>query len=210
MSRKQQIIVAHLRGESARSIASRLHLNRRTVTKYIDEYEEARRKLLAEGEVEDPEELIGLMLEKPKYDSSRRMPQKATREVKALVEECLRGNEEKRAKGQAKQQMKKTDIWEYVQSKGYDVSYDTIKRLTRKLESSHAEAFIRQEHSPGDVCGFDWGTVKLNIGGIIEAYQMAVFTASYSNYRYAVLFRQQRSRRHMYILASSSMERTTR
>ncbi len=62
MSRKQQIIVAHLRGESARSIASRLHLNRRTVTKYIDEYEEARRKLLAEGEVEDPEELLGQML----------------------------------------------------------------------------------------------------------------------------------------------------
>lgn len=63
-----------------------------------------------------------------------------------------------------KQTMKKIDIHAYLKRQGFDVSYSTVKRVTQYLETNHQEAFIRQEHEPGDICEFDWGTVKLDIG----------------------------------------------
>ncbi|URS74443.1 hypothetical protein [Clostridium autoethanogenum] len=42
------------------------------------------------------------------------------------------------------------------------------------------------------MCEFDWGEVKLNIGEEgFKKYQMAVFTAAKSNYRFAMLFKSQ-------------------
>lgn len=46
-------------------------------------------------------------------------------------------------------------------------------------------------YKPGDICEFDWGEVKLTIGGKTQKYQMAVFTSAYGNYRYAWLFTKQ-------------------
>jgi hypothetical protein len=55
------------------------------------------------------------------------------------------------------------------------------------------EAYNRQVYSPGDVCEFDWGEVKLEIGGQMRTLNMAVFTPAMSNYRFAVLFHRQDS-----------------
>jgi len=64
--------------------------------------------------------------------------------------------------------------------------------LIKSINDRHREAFIRQEYAYGDVCEFDWGTVKLSIGEKgYESYQMAVFTPAKSNYRYAMLFKSQ-------------------
>lgn len=40
---KQKIIMAHCNGQSNRKIAKELQLNRKTVNKYVAEYEEARK-----------------------------------------------------------------------------------------------------------------------------------------------------------------------
>ncbi|MDR1765784.1 MAG: hypothetical protein LBR77_06805 [Lachnospiraceae bacterium] len=110
----------------------------------------------------------------------------------AEIEKCLKLNEEKRARGMHKQQMKKIDIHEHLIRVGFDISYSTVKRLTKEIEDRHDEAFIRQEYDPGGACEFDRGVVRLDIGGTgYKKYQMAVFTAAYSNNRYARLYRSQ-------------------
>lgn len=189
---KQRIILAHIDGMSNRAIANSLHLSKDTVNKYVNEYKTRRDELLSLDPDIDPAEIIQAFVEKPSYDSSNRLPSKATPELLEAIEECLQLNRHKRLKGMQKQAMKKIDIHAYLKTQGFDVSYSTVKRAVQYLEQRHAEAFIRQEYSPGEICEFDWGTVKLDIGGFgYQKYQMAVFTSAYGNYRYAKLYKTQ-------------------
>jgi transposase len=168
-------------------------MSKDTVNKYVAEYEKQKSELLLMNPDVDSEELIQAIVEKPKYNSSNRKPQRVTPEVIEAIEECLEINEWRRANGMSKQQMKKIDIHGYlVNKKMFDISYSTVKRLVKSIEDRHREAFIRQEYDYGDVCEFDWGTVKLDIGKSgYEVYQMAVFTPAKSGYRYAMLFKAQ-------------------
>ena len=186
---KQRIILAHIDGMSNRAIANSLHISKDTVNKYVNEYDEKRAQLLLINPEMDTSEIIQAFIEKPAYDSSNRVPSKATPALLEAIEKCLRLNRDKRLMGMQKQAMKKIDIHAYLKKQGFDVSYSTVKRVTQYLETKHQEAFIRQEYSPGDVCEFDWGTVKLNIGDSgYQKYQMAVFASAYGNFRYARLY----------------------
>lgn len=186
---KQRIILAHIDGMSNRAIANILHLSKDTVNKYVNEYNEKRTELLLANPEMDTSEIIQAFIEKPTYDSSNRVPSKATPELLSAIEKCLQLNRDKRLLGMQKQTMKKIDIHEYVKEQGFDVSYSTVKRATQYLESRHQEAYIRQEYMPGEICEFDWGTVKLDIGNCgYKKYQMAVFTSAYGNYRFAKLY----------------------
>lgn len=192
LTQKQQIIQLHLSGETNRAIAKRLKISKDTVNKYVNEYNEERRNLLTLDPSMDNKEIIQSFVEKPTYDASKRYPIKRTPEIIGIVEACLELNRKKREKGMHKQQMKVIDIYEHLQDLGKDISYTSVKRIVRKIDKTSKEAFIRQEYTPGDVCEFDWGVVKLNINGEgYKKYQMAVFTPAYSNYRFAYLFRFQ-------------------
>ncbi len=189
---KQSIIRLHLSGESNRAIAIELKMSKDTVNKYVKQYQEQRQELLKENPDMDLAEVIQTYVEKPTYKARISSATKATPEVVELVESCISENEKKKFFGRSKQEMKKIDIYEYLQEQGYNISYSTVKRLVRTIEKRHAEAFIRQAYEAGDVCEFDWGTVKIQIGeGDFQNYQMAVFTAAKSNYRYAKLYRSQ-------------------
>lgn len=186
---KQRIILAHIDGMSNRAIANVLHLSKDTVNKYVNEYNEKREELLRMHPDMDTSEIIQAFIEKPTYDSSNRIPSKATPELLEAIEKCLQLNRDKRLMGMQKQTMKKIDIHAYLKKQGFDVSYSTVKRVTQYLETKHLEAYIRQEYMPGEVCEFDWGTVKLDIGNAgYKKYQMAVFTSAYGNFRYAKLY----------------------
>lgn len=193
LTQKQRIILKHLDGMSNRSIAKDMHMSKDTVNKYISEYEQQKLLILQQDPSARPEELIQSIVEKPKYNSENRQPTKVTPDIIKAIEECLELNAWRRANGLSKQQMKKIDIHEYlVEVKSFDISYSTVKRTVRSVEERHREAFIRQEYELGDVCEFDWGTVKLDIGGNgYESYQMAVLTPAKSVYSYALLFRAQ-------------------
>lgn len=192
MTSKQQIIMKHLDGKSNRQIAAGMHISRDTVNKYVEEYDKERARLLRDNPDLDSETILADFCEKPKYDASGRTERKVTPEIKEIIRKCLAENEQKRMGGRSKQVMRKKDIHEYLEKLGYKLSYGTVKRVVRKLEERHKEAFIRQEYQPGEVCEFDWGEVKLNIGGSgYTPYQMAVFTAAQSNLRYAVLYHSQ-------------------
>lgn len=182
----------HLDGQSNREIASVLHMSKDTINKYVREYEEQKQAILEQKPDQDSEELIQALIEKPKYNVRNRKHPKASPKVIKIINECLQLNEEKRATGRSKQQMSKKDIHEYVISKGIDLSYSTVKRVVDSERKRHYEAFIKQEYLPGEICEFDWGTTKLNINNTgYLPYQMAVFTAPYSNYRCAFIFKAQ-------------------
>jgi len=192
LTQKQKIILKHINGMSNRGIAKELQMSKDTINKYISEYEQQKLELLSANAEIDTKELIQAIVEKPKYNSENREPSKVTPEMIKAIEECLEINEWRRTNGMSKQQMKKNDIHGHLIKKNFDISYWTVKRLVKSINDRHREAFIRQEYDYGDVCEFDWGTVKLSIGeNGYEPYQMAVFTPAKSNYRYAMLFKSQ-------------------
>ncbi len=193
MTKKQNIILQHREGKSNREIARNLSVDKNTVNKYVNEYDEQIRALQENDPSADPGELISAIIEKPSYDISSRSRRQSTEEAIKVIRQCLEENEKKRLNGQRKQEMRGTDIHYYLTHDcGMEISYSTVKRLKRELEDTTKEAYIRQEYIPGEICEFDWGEVKLNIGGTgYHKYQMAAFASAYGNNRYAVLFRSQ-------------------
>ncbi len=188
---KQDILIMHLRdGESQRAIERKTGVSRKTISKYIKEYEEQRNQLLNEGSM-DVKELTDSIVSTPKYDSSNRKKRKLKKELINAIQDHLDDNEKKRQNGQSKIQKKKIDIYEALVAKGFDISYSSVCNTIRKLQDQAAEAFIKAHYELGDVCEFDWGEEKLTIAGKLIRVQIAVFTSAAGNYRYAVLFLKQ-------------------
>ena len=155
---KQKIIITYLRkGKSQRQIARQMGLNRRTIAKYVKDYERKKAKLTDSQENSNKEELIADIVENPRYDTSSRKKVKLTDEIKDKIKFYLKENETKRSEGKAKQQKKKIDIYEALKEEGFDISYSTTCNTVRKINKEAQEAYIRQEYAFGEVCEFDWG-----------------------------------------------------
>ena len=190
---KQKIILkCYHDGQSQRAIQRETGISRKTIRKYIREYENKKAALLKTQDIPSGE-LIQNIVERPTYDSSSRKKTKLTPEIMERVEYYLQENETKRAVGRAKQQKKKIDIHEALVGEGFDISYPTICNTIRTIERKHREAFIKQHYSLGEVCEFDWGEVKLTLDGRDTTLQLAVFTSAKGNYRYARLFYNQKT-----------------
>jgi transposase-like protein len=179
---KQKIIISHFqKGRSQRQIAREMGLNRRTIAKYVKDYETKKIQLTGSKENSNKkEELIADIVEDPRYDTSNRKKVKLTGEIIDKIKFYLRENETKRAEGKVKQQKKKIDIYEALKEGGFDIGYTTT---IRKINKEAQEAYIRQEYALGEVCEFDWGEVKLNIAGKKKTLQMSVFTTTRGDYR---------------------------
>jgi transposase len=186
-----QIILLYYReGLSIRSIAKQLNIHRKTVKARIDQHEQY--KSAPVSEKEDPNKPIGQYLQKGlSYDSSGRGKRKLTPAIIAMIEESLAENEAKKLDGRQKQQLRRIDIHERILKAGHSISYSLLCDYIQKKLGSRQEAFIRQEYAAAHVCEFDWGEVKLKIGDGYRRYQLAVFTAAFSNYRFALLYTRQ-------------------
>jgi len=192
MMNKQEILLRHFRdGHSYRKISRDLGISRSTVTKYIDEYTAQKRLLADTSAPDDRGELLAGLVEAPQYSASPRPPRKITDVMIARVRELLAENATKRRRGQHKQQMKKCDIHTLLQAEGYAIGYTSLCGLVNRLEAQVPESFIRQSYEDGEVCEFDWGAVKLLLGGQLQTVQMGVFTSAKGNYRYGRLFMTQ-------------------
>ncbi len=194
MEEKTSIILSYRRdGMSIREIARRNGMSRKTVRKYLREYERA------VGADPTSEALDAYMTTKPRYDSSRRERRVVTDSVRALIDECLSRNRQNASLGLRKQLMRKIDIWRHLRDNGVDVAYSTVCQYVRALESvpviedKPGRAYIRQEYAPGMRCEFDWGMLTLWIGGVRTKLHMAVFTLNHSNMRKAYLFSREDS-----------------
>src|SRR5690625_307599 len=116
---KQEIILSHFReGKSQWQIHRDTGIARKTIRKYIREYEENKRNLLDSKENEH--ELIADIVSPPKYNSSNRVRRKLTDEMIERMAFFLKENEIKRSTGRSKQQKKKIDIYEALIEEGYD------------------------------------------------------------------------------------------
>lgn len=164
--------------------------DRKTIRKYINEYEEKKKKLLEE----DGDKLILTedIVEPPKYDTSNRTKVKLTDEIMDKIDFYLKENETKRQTGKSKQQKKKIDIHECLEEEGYDISYQTVCNYIRKKLNEKKEAYVRQEYDLGEVSEFDWGYVNLDIDGKSKSIQMAAIATANGNYRFAYLYRNQK------------------
>lgn len=182
MLEKQQIIISYFRqGLSQRQIAKDLQISRKTVKRYIDQY-------LEEVSPINPE--VGV-INPPKYDSSGRTKKKLIKPITDYIDACIKKNDEKKSTGMSKQCMAATDIHQALIDSGYDIGYTTVSVYIRHQQQKKQEIYIRQDYEPGSCAEFDWGEVKLVIGGKIKRLMLAVFTLAYSNHRWAKLFYRQ-------------------
>ena len=189
MYTKQEIILrSHREGLSQRQISRELGISRKTVSKYINQYN----LLLASGKTVS-QALSVCFSEPPAYNGNTRGKTRLTQEIQTAIDLLLEQNQKKRMSGLSKQQLKKIDILATLHSQGFDVGYTTVCNYIRGKENAprEREAFIRQVYEPGSSCEFDWGEVKLTISGKQRKFQLAVFTSGYSNYRYSFLYQRQ-------------------
>ena len=110
---------------SLREIARRTGVNRKTVTRYVREYEAMVQS--------DPEEGIDMCLaSKPKYPRRRAERSKLTEPVCAEIEYWLAENARRRQTGMRKQCLKRQDIHRALLEKGFDVSYSSVCKYTKE------------------------------------------------------------------------------
>ena len=143
-----------------REISRRVGLNRKTVTRYIRDYEASIR--------ENPEEGLDICLaSKPKYPVRNVECTRMTEPVCAEIEYWLQENAKRRQTGMRKQCLKKQDIHRVLVEKGFNISYSSVCKYIqrRKAEKSRKpkDVFVKQYYEPGRECEFDWGEVKLRI-----------------------------------------------
>jgi len=190
MYTKQEIIIrSHREGKSHRKISKELQINRKTIKKYIEEYEHLQK------ESPQPETaLTAYLTSPPVYRTGKRGKVCLTQEVQSFIDAQLETNLKKVQQGMRKQILKKIDILQLLHEQGFGIGYTTVCNYIKGKSGKSAnnqEAFIRQQYEPGSVCEFDWGEIKLIIEGQLLRFQLAVFTSAYSNYRYAVIYRRQ-------------------
>src|SRR5690606_18021757 len=190
MCTKQEIILKYYReGQSQRQIAQNLSISRKTVRKYLSAYESRLSASCAAGG-----SLSAELLTPPVYKASNRVNRRLTPAVCEAIDKLLEKESEKKRQGFRKQLLKKCDIHEHLRAQGFDIGYTTVCNYIRTkqgVSNKPAEAFIRQQYAPGQSCEFDWGEIKLSLNGVLKRVQLAVFTSSYSNYRFACLHMHQ-------------------
>lgn len=153
---KQKLILKHYHdGKSQRAIQRETGICRKTIRKYIREYESKKAALL-DARIIPEGELIQSIVEEPTYDSSSRKKTKLTPQIIKRIEQYLQENENKRAAGRAKQQKKKIDIHEALVEEGFDISYPTICNTIRNMEKSKRKITPPKNYPGG-------GTIKLFI-----------------------------------------------
>lgn len=183
MDKKEEIIHYYrIEGLSLREISRRVGLNRKTVTRYVREYEDVTKQ--------DSEDGIDLCLaQKPTYPSRKTECTKLTEDVTREIEFWLQENARRRQTGMRKQCLKRQDIHRALIEKGFDISYSSVCKYIqrRKAEKSKKpkDVFVKQYYEPGEECEFDWGEIKLRIDGKPVTFTMAVFALCHSEGRWA-------------------------
>ncbi len=131
---KQKIIISHYReGKTQRQIHRETAISRKTIRKYMQEYNR-KKNILVNHKSSNSSEIIADIVEKPKYDTSSRNKVKLTDKILSRIEFYLKENEDKRASGRSKQQKKKIDTLEALRDEGFDIGYTTVCNAITNIE----------------------------------------------------------------------------
>ena len=186
---KYEIINLKLKGWSNSRIQREFSVSRNTVRKYWNEYQKNLEKLLLDDPDIDVRQVIGEIVEEPRYDTSSRGCRVYNEDIDNLLNKILEDERKKKERlGPNKQSLTKSQIHELIVQAGYDISLTTIRNKINEKLDEHKEAYIRQEYEYGERFEYDFGEVKLIIGGKQTKGFLAVMTANASGFRWAYLY----------------------
>jgi len=189
---KKDIIMLKEQGESNREVARQTGFDRKTVSKYWEEY---RRKLQQLEEADaDVKALQESLFTAPAYKTSGRRRRKYTEELDARVKSILKEEERKdRLFGPGhKQKLTNKQIHQKLVGEGFDISGVTINIALAALRKRQKEVFIRQQYELGDRLEYDFGEVFLDCGEGIRTYHMAVLSSPGGDFRWLYLYTNQK------------------
>ena len=191
MKKKSEVITLKNGGASNREVARQTGLNRETVSKYWEEYKRLKQELLKEGA--DEKSIQEQLYSAPKYSVNGRVRRKYTEEIEERIKEILKEEKRKDAVLGAghKQSLKNKQIHEKLIEEGFNISLSTINNELSRLRAKPKQVYIRQTYDYGDRVEYDFGEVKLVIGGLLGVYHMALFTSCAGKFRWLRLYKNQ-------------------
>jgi transposase len=194
METKANVIMLKNQGLSNREVARQTGINRETVSKYWEEYKRKRLELISEVSGIDERQVQEELLRAPRYKTGQRSKYKYTDEIEARLKEILKAERRKDiVLGQChKQSLTNKQIYEILRDEGFDIGQSTINNALSRLRARPKQVFIRQMHDYGSRLEYDFGEVRLIIGGKQGTYHMAVFTSSASRLRWVKLYTNQK------------------
>jgi len=189
---KAKVIALKQEKLSNREVARRVGINRETVAKYWNEYQQKSQELIRANS--DTRTVQEELLAKPAYNARGRKPLKYTAEEETRLIEILETEKQKdRVLGTGhKQKMTNKQIRELLVYEGHELSQATINIKLSKLRNRQKQVFIRQQYELGDRLEYDFGEVRLIIGGVIGTYHMAVFVSPAGKFRWCKLYTNQK------------------
>ena len=190
---KHTIVQLKLRGHSNREIERMTGHNRKTVARYWKDYERNRASLAqGDGAIERVQEAI---ITAPVYDTRSRRPSKYNEAIDEFIDQILA---EEAAKDHLlgsshKQRLTNRQIHERVRDAGHDIGLTVVsEHVKQKRAHKTRETFIRQTYEYGERLEYDFGEVKLVIGGKRQTLYMAVFSSPGSAFRWSYLYTNQK------------------
>lgn len=188
---KSTIVTLKNKGKSNREIARITGFDRKTIAKYWKLYQRQLMDLDSSLSIQETQEAI---TSEPRYDSSGRGPTKFTPQIDAAIDEVL-ACEAKKCKELGithKQKLTNVQIHELIVARGFDIGRSTVAKHVALKREKAREAFIRQEYDLGNRLEYDFGEVRLVIGGKVGTYYLAALAAPASSFRYAYLYENQK------------------
>ena len=189
---KKKIIELKERGLSNREVARQTGADRKTVSKYWNEYQQRLEQLGEPGA--DVKAIQESLLAPPKYTVRNRKRHKYNEAVDTRLKEILKEEERKdRLFGPThKQHLTNLQIHQKLVDEGYSISVCSINIALASIRKRHREVFIRQQYELGDRLEYDFGEVFLDCGEGVKTYHMAVLSSPGGGFRWLYLYTNQK------------------
>jgi len=183
------IITLKNKGQSNRRIEKATGIDRRTIAKYWSMHQEQ----LGQLENGDTRVAQEALTSAPRYDTSKRGPVKYSPEIDAAIDAIL---EEEGVKNDLlgtthKQKLTNVQIHGRILELGFDIGLTTVGNHVASKRSKAREVFIRQQYEFGQRMEYDFGEIRLAIGGEVGTYHMAAICSPASGYRWADIYQDQ-------------------
>ena len=189
---KKNIIMLKEQGLSNREVARRTGHNRKTVSKYWEEYRRQLQRLNEAGT--DVKAVQEGLLSEPKYKAGKRGRRKYTEEVDSRLKAILKEEEKKnRLFGSGhKQKLTNKQIHQQLVDEGFEISGVSINIALADIRKRQKEVFIRQQYELGERLEYDFGEVFLDCGEGVKTYHMAVLSSPGGPFRWLYLYTNQK------------------
>lgn len=184
-----KIIELKIAGKTEREIKAELNVDRKTIRRYWHRYRELVNQLEETTDEFEIAQIQAKIQSLSKYDSTSRKNRTLTPELYKDLNNILEFESQKEKKlGPNKQQLTAVQIHQLLVEKGHKISYSTLANELKKINRTGKECFILQNYKYGDRLEYDFGEVKLIIGGLKVKFYMAVFSSPASDFRWCYLY----------------------